>query len=350
MLNTVVMLAVLAAGGSASQRDQGLELGVTRFFLPASGETQVLTQAGVPYLFASAIGSGADAHVTYTVTVKVVDDRGTVLTSESFQRSAPAMARIPGAAGVENFRFLLKPGTFVMHVSARDSLTGKTIADSVRLVAYASAPAASDLMLANEMRQLQAGDTTSMPGEVARGNFRIRTAPMLRVDIVNSNMAYMLEAYSATESQGELRLSIRKRDGTTVADLPPTRQQIPAGGGLFKGQFSVEGLPDGDYQMHATLAVAGKTVTMQTPFVVSPAEEALKRSVAISQANRGTDEGYFNALPDDSLDAAAEVLFLTGAPSRELNVYTQDMSMASKRRFLIDFWSSRYKNKATLNN
>lgn len=260
------------------------------------------------------------------------------------------MARIPGAAGVENFRFLLKPGTFVMHVSARDSLTGKTIADSVRLVAYASAPAASDLMLANEMRQLQAGDTTSMPGEVARGNFRIRTAPMLRVDIVNSNMAYMLEAYSATESQGELRLSIRKRDGTTVADLPPTRQQIPAGGGLFKGQFSVEGLPDGDYQMHATLAVAGKTVTMQTPFVVSPAEEALKRSVAISQANRGTDEGYFNALPDDSLDAAAEVLFLTGAPSRELNVYKQDMSMAAKRRFLIDFWSSRDKNKATVNN
>ena len=58
-MNTVVMLAVLAAGGSASQRDQGLELGVTRFFLPASGETQVLTQAGVPYLFASAIGSGA---------------------------------------------------------------------------------------------------------------------------------------------------------------------------------------------------------------------------------------------------------------------------------------------------
>lgn len=260
------------------------------------------------------------------------------------------MARIPGAAGVENFRFLLKPGTFVMHVSARDSLTGKTIADSVRLVAYASAPAASDLMLANEMRQLQAGDTTSMPGEVARGNFRIRTAPMLRVDIVNSNMAYMLEAYSATESQGELRLSIRKRDGTTVADLPPTRQQIPAGGGLFKGQFSVEGLPDGDYQMHATLVVAGKTVTMQTPFVVSPAEEALKRSVAISQANRGTDEGYFNALPDDSLDAAAEVLFLTGAPSRELNVYKQDMSMAAKRRFLIDFWSSRDKNKATVNN
>ena len=350
MLNAVVMLAALAAGGSASQRDQGLELGVTRFFLPASGETQVLTQAGVPYLFASAIGSGADAHVTYTVTVKVVDDRGTVLTSESFQRSAPAMARIPGAAGVENFRFLLKPGTFVMHVSARDSLTGKTIADSVRLEAYASAPTASDLVLANEMRQMPAGDTTSMPGEVARGNYRIRTAPMLRVDIVNSNMAYMLEAYSSTETQGELRLAIRKRDGTTVADLPPTRQTIPAGGGLFKGQFSVEGLPDGDYLMHATLAVAGKTVTMQTPFVVSPAEEALKRSVAISQANRGTDEGYFSALPDDSLDAAAEVLFLTGAPSRELNVYKQDMSMAAKRRFLIDFWSSRDKNKATVNN
>ena len=293
---------------------------MTRFFVPASGETQVLSMAGVPYLFASAIGAGADAHISYTVMVRVVDARGTVLTSESFQRSAPAMARIAGAAGVEQFRFLLKPGSYMMHVSARDSLTGKMIADSVRLEAYASAPTASDLMLANEMRQLAPGDTASMPGEVARGNFRIRTAPMLRVDIVNSNMAYMLEAYSAEQSQGELRLSIRKRDGATVADLPPVRQQIPAGGGLFKGQFSVEGLPDGDYLMHATLAAGGKTVTTQTPFVVSPAEEALRRSMAIAQANRGTDEGYFNALPDDSLNAASEVLFLTGAPARWLKV------------------------------
>ena len=58
MLNTVVMLAALAAGGSASQRDQGLELGVTRFFLPASGETQVLTQAGVTDLDRYAVEPG----------------------------------------------------------------------------------------------------------------------------------------------------------------------------------------------------------------------------------------------------------------------------------------------------
>lgn len=350
MLITVALLAALAAGGSAQLRTPGLELGVTRFFIPATGETQVLTMAGVPYLFAAPIGTGADAHITYTVTVRIVDDHGVVLTSESFQRSAPAAARIAGAAGVEQFRFLLKPGAFVMHVSARDSLTGRLVADSARLEAFATAPTASDLMLANEMRILELGDTTSLPGEVVRGNFRMRTAPVVRVDIVNSNMAYMLEVYAPNQTQGELRLSIRKRDGAAVADLIPTRQQIPAGGGLFKGQFSLEGLPDGDYLMHATLLVDGKSVTSQTPFVVSPAEEALARNVAVAQANRGTDAGYFNALPDDSLDAAAEVLFLTGAPSRELAVYKPEMSLAAKRRFLIAFWAERDKNKATVTN
>ena len=350
MLTTVVILAALAAGGSAQLREPGLELGVTRFFLPATGETQVLTMAGIPYLFAAPIGTGADAHISYTVTVRIVDDRGMVLTSESFQRTAPAAARIAGAAGVEQFRFLLKPGSFVMHISARDSLTGRMIADSARLEAFTTAPTASDLMIANEMRILDLGDTTSLPGEVVRANFRMRTAPVVRVDIVNSNMAFMLEAYAPSQTMGELRLSVRKRDGATVADFPPTKQQVPAGGGLFKGQFSLEGLPDGDYLLHATLLMDGKSATSQTPFVVSPAEEALARSVAIAQANRGTDEGYFNALPDDSLDAAAEVLYLTGAPSRELNVYKQEMSLAAKRRFMIEFWATRDRNKATVIN
>jgi GWxTD domain-containing protein len=350
MLTTAILAAALAATGGAQQRDQGLELGVTRFFVPASGETQVFAMAGVPYLFASEIGKGSDAHVTYTVRVRIVDDRGTVLTTEEFQRSAPAMARVPGASGVEQLHFLLKPGKFLMTVSARDSLTGREVSDSVRLEAYAAAPRVSDLMLANEMRILDVRDTSALPGEVSRGNFRMRTAPLVRVDIINSNMAFMMEAYSPSETTGELQLSIKKRDGSTVVDFPKVKQQIPAGGGLFKGQFSVEGLPDGDYQMVATVTVDGKAASAQTAFVVSPAEEALARSVAVANANRGTDEGYFNALPDDSLDAAASVLFIAGATGREMSVYKEDMSLAAKRRFLIDFWSARDKNKATTNN
>ncbi len=350
MLTTAVILAALAAGGSASQRDPGIELGVTRFYLPATGETQVFAMAGVPYLFAAPIGSGSDAHLTYTVTVRVVDERGTVLTTESFQRSAPALARQAGASGVEQFRFLLKPGKFLMTVAARDSLTGREVADSIRLEGYASAPTISDMMLANEMRLLDSRDTTSMPGEVARGNFRIRTAPLVRVDVVNSNIAYMLEAYTATQASSELRMVIQTRDGKTIVSLPPKKQQVPEGGGLLRAQFSVEGLPDGEYVMQASVLIDGKTAVARTPFVVSPAEEALRRGLALAQANRGTDEGFFSALPDDSLDAAAAVLFIAGATSREMSVYKEDMSLAAKRRFLIDFWAARDKNKATPNN
>ncbi len=348
MLNTAILLAVLAAGGAAQSRDPGIELGATRFFQPSSGETHVVAMAGVPYIFASQIGDGGEAHIAYRVAVRITDDRGNVLTDESFDRSAPALARRPGAVGVENFRFLLKPGKFMMTVTARDSLTGRVLADSIALVAFTGAPQVSDLMLANEMRIMVPGDTTSLPGEIARGNLRIRTAPVVRVDIVNSNMAYLLEAYSAQETEGALQLSIRKRDGVTVvADLPQIKQQIPAGGGLFKGQFSVEGLPDGDYTMLATLVVNGKPSVTKTEFIVSPAEEALARSMQISEANRGTDAGYFGSLPDDSLDAAAEVLILTGAPSRDLNIYKQDMSLQAKRNFLIDFWAARDNNKRT---
>ena len=71
---------------------------------------------------------------------------------------------------------------YLMTISARDSLTGRAVSDSIRLEAYASTPGASDLMLANDMRILEAGDTTSRPGEVARGTFRMRTAPLVRVE------------------------------------------------------------------------------------------------------------------------------------------------------------------------
>jgi GWxTD domain-containing protein len=349
MLNAVVLLAALAAGGAAQQaRDPALELGVTRFYLQGSGETQIVAMAAVPYLFAAPIGTGSDSHVTYSVTVKITDDKGLVLTDETFQRSAPAMARIPGATGVEQFRFLLKPGTYTMSIAARDSLTGQSLTDSVRLQAYAGTPGSSDLLLANEMRILEPNDTSSLPGEVARGQFRIRTAPMVRVDIVNANLAYMIEAYTSKAAMGELRLSIRKPDGSVVADLPPSKQQFSEGGGVFRGQFSTEGLPDGNYVLHASTNLGDRTSSTQTPFMVSPAEEALARSLAISQANRGTDEGYFNSLPDDSLDAAFDVLFMAkDASSRELNVYKKDMSLQAKRRFLIDFWALRDQSKNT---
>ncbi len=349
MLNAVILAAVLAAGGAAQQvRDPALELGVTRFYMQGSGETQIVALAAVPYLFAAPIGAGSESHVTYTVTVKITDDKGMVLTDESFQRSAPAMARIPGATGVEQFRFLLKPGKYTMSVAVRDSLTGRALSDSVRLEAYASAPGSSDLFLANEIRILEASDTSSLPGEVARGNFRIRTAPLVRVDIVNANLAYMIEAYTPQGLMGELRLSIRKRDGAVVAELPLSRQQFSDGGGLFRGQFSTEGLPDGEYVLHATTTLGTRKNDTETPFLVSPAEEALARSLAISQANRGTDEGYFNSLPDDSLDAAFDVLFMSkNATSRELNVYKKDMSLQAKRRFLIDFWALRDQSKNT---
>ena len=58
---------------------------------------------------------------------------------------------------------------------------------------------------------------------------------------------------------------------------------------------------------------------------------------------------YFNSLPEDSLDAAAEELqILPDVSTRELQEYKKDeLSLAAKRHFLIEFWSRRDPNKAT---
>ena len=101
------------------------------------------------------------------------------------------------------------------------------------------------------------------------------TAPVVRIDLLHSNIAYMIEAYSAQELTSSLTLSVRTPDGKVIAPLPAIPQKIPAGGGVLKGEFSLEGLPSGQYLMHAALKLGSQTVERTTPFVVTEAAVAL---------------------------------------------------------------------------
>src|SRR6185312_504764 len=117
---------------------------------------------------------------------------------------------------------------------------------------------------------------------------------------------------------------------------PVLQKTLPAGGGIIASQFSLEGLPPGDYLLKAALTVNGKTAERQAPFAVNAVETALARNMASSDANKGLDEVYFNSLPEDSLDAAAEELeLIPEVTRRELATYKKDeLSLAAKRRFL----------------
>ncbi len=84
--------------------------------------------------------------------------------------------------------------------------------------------------------------------------------------------------------------------------------------------------------LKASLTIKGKTVDRTAPFAVNAVQAALAQNVAEVNANKGLDEVYFNSLPEDSLDAAAEVLELVpGSTSRERAVYKKD-ELSLRRR------------------
>lgn len=350
------MFAVTIAGSAGvtafTWQDQDkVELRAIRFFAPDNGQTTVLALIQVPYSLATPLGQGEEAYLAYTVDINIVDDMGKVYAKETLPRTAPASFRVPGAAGMEKLLFLATGGKYNIIVAVRDSATGRTQTDTLRVDAYADAPMASDLLLANSMRIAPAEDSSSLPGETARGKFRFVTTPMVRIDLLRSNIAYMIEAYTTQDVSSSLTLSVRTPDGKIIAPLPPIPQKVPAGGGVLRGEFSLEGLPSGDYVMHAALKLGSQLVERDTPFIVSEAEAALSATIATANADRGSDEDFFNSLPEDSIDAAAEVLPLFGAPKRETDVYKRDaMTLSAKRLFLIQFWKKHDASPGTPQN
>lgn len=352
LIAAIVTAATLASHAISQTGSGGIEVRTVRFWLPESKSTSVLAMVDVPYAIATPVGSGPAAYIAYRVTVKIEDNQGKLLHSEDWTRHAAAALRAENGSGMEQLDFRVDPGSYVLVVAVTDSATGRVVTDSARVDGYLKSPEASDLLLANRMRAVAAGDTSVDIGELARGNYRFVTGPVLHIDITQPTMGFMMEAYSPDSTGASLALKVATADGTDIVTLPVMDKKIPAGGGILASEFSLEGLPPGQYLLKAALTVKGQTVDRQAPFTVNDAAISLARDVAETNANKGLDEVYFNSLPEDSLDAAAEELqLLPDVTSRELAPYKKDeLSLAAKRRFLIEFWAPRDRNKTTPEN
>lgn len=353
MLIAAVLAATAVVSYAPAQAGSGgIEMRTVRFWLPEVKKTSVLAMVEVPYSLATPIGTGPSAFIAYQVIVRVRDEKGTMLTGDHWNRHASAALRGETASGMEELNFGVVPGNYWLEVEVIDSASGRSTADSVELNGYPNSPGASDLLLASRMRAVGASDTETNFGELARGDYRFITAPVLHIDITQPMMGFLIEAYSTDTSSASLALKIANADGSDVVALPLLQRTLPAGGGILARQFSLEGLPPGAYLLKAALTVNGKTIERQAPFAVNAVDVALARDVASSEANKGLDEVYFNSLPEDSLDAAAEELeLLPDVTHRELATYKKDeLSLTAKRRFLIEFWAKRDRTPSTPEN
>jgi GWxTD domain-containing protein len=345
----VLALGTLAApAGRPAAVPPRLAVHAVRFYVPQNQQTSILAFLQVPYVLAEASGD----RIAWQVQLQVFDGEGQVVHREEWWAGAPASLRIPEAYSMESLRFpSVAPGRYRIAVTVRDSVSGRSASAETEVVGFSAAPVTSDLLLASEMRVVAPSDTVTLPGEVARGNVRFITSPDLVLDGLKPNLAFLLEAYTTTEAVATTRLEIRNRAGTeTVYRLAPFEQTIPAGGGVIRGSFPLEGLAEGEYTLLASVGMGGQTAERTANFEVGSLAVAMARANAARVEQRGMDEAWFGSLSEEELDAAAEVLEVIAKPA-DLAVYKASgdgaLTVSAKRQFLIQFWAERDLDKAT---
>ena len=322
------------------QPDADLILRAVRSYRAEQGRTEVNAFMQIPLMLMAPTLDGAEGALSYKVTVKVTDSTGLKLFQQEWQSHARAVMRRPDAFAVDMVRFTVAPGRYRLDVTVQDSVSGRLADTGVEVEGFASTPAASDLLLSPQIRPASSGDTVPRPAELRWGRMLVTAAARLDLTPLRPMAYYLLEAYAPREESGTLGLRVADSAGKALITTAETRVQVPAGGGVLKGQLDLSGLPPGYYTMVASLAIAGSTVERAAGFTMAALDETLEKDVARREAARITDAGYFDAMDEAELERAKEPLALI-AEDGEMGRYSKDLSLRAKRRFLTEFWQRR---------
>ncbi len=219
-------------------------------------------------------------------------------------------------------------------------MSGRQTDSGVDVEGFTGTPPASDLLLSPQIRPASSGDTVPRPAELRWGKMLVAAAARLDLTPLRSTAYYLLEAYAPKQESGTLKLRVADSTGKALVTTAPSEVQVPAGGGVLKGQLDLSGLPPGHYDMVASLELAGKTVERSAGFTMAALDETLEKDVARREAAKVTDDGYFEAMNEAQLETAKEPLLLI-AQSGELSKWSKDLSLRAKRKFLTEFWQKR---------
>lgn len=312
-----------------------------RFYRADTHQTLVKAFVQIPYVVFSGGTDGNDnTMVAYAVTVKVSDSSGLGLLQEVWTSHIPAGLARAGVVGLEMLEFPVLPGSYVLDVMVQDSATGRQAFANATIEGFRSPPAVSDLLLSPQIRIAGQGDTVPRPGELLIGNALVAGVVDLRLTPLQSQAFYLLEVYSAEPVSGTMSAAIRDETGQTILTTPPAAVNIPAGGGVLKGQLDLTGLPEGTYRMAVTVQVGGVESEREQPLTMAGLEETLAKEATRLEQEQRTDAGYFGAMNEAQLDSAAAPLIYIATPADRLNLY-KDLSLDAKRRWLTQFWVAR---------
>lgn len=341
-LAALASLATFAQPAYASQQGQtDLMIRAYRFYRAEGNLTRVTAYVEVPYSLLSPDQPGPAGMLRYRVAVRVRDSAGTELYQTTWTNAAhPLTAGKEKATSLEHLQFNLAPGRFQLTVDVTDSLSGRSTEASAWLDGYATRPAASDLVLAPQMRLATASDTMPHFGEEVWGRTLITVAPRLRLTPVRSQLYYLVEAYADQGSKGTMTAQVRDSAGKTMLQTRPSPISIDSGGSVLRGRLDMKGLPSGRYDLVVTLSVNGQAEERKDSFVMADFDQTMAEEERRIAALKETDEGYFGLMGGEELDAARAPLGLL-ADATTLQVYSQEMTIQARRNFLVQFWRDR---------
>ncbi len=342
----LALLALLVqAPAVLAQAPDGLSLRAVRSYRPENGgQTRVRVLIQVPLSVMEPGPTGA----VYLVGVKVTDQAGITLHTDSWRtRFSAAAVRTPGNNGLEMMDFAIAPGTYTVSVEVTDSVSGRTLANSIPVEAYTSRPDASDLTLASAMRSATASDSVPKPGEIRKGSTLFSPSAVLRLTPLEPEAYYVLEAYNeGTEESGTMAVEVVDAGGKALVQTANTPVKVAASGGMLKGRLNLEGLPPGRYQLKVLLQLAGRGIDRSAPMTMAALDTTLQQEVSRINTEKTSDEGYFKYMSPEALDTAFAPLYYIASPS-ELKVWNKSLSDDAKRKYLTDFWAARDPNKGT---
>jgi len=328
------------------QLDTGVVLRAVRFYRADQNQTRVKGLVQIPI---AALQPTADGRSTYTVSLKVTDSTGLALYQQSWQSRANLVSGDADAYTVEVVDFAIAPGRYRLEVGVVDSVSGRRLSSATDLQALSDSSTASDLLLAPSIRLPTENDTLPGPGEFRTGKNLVTASARVLLTPLRANIFYLLEAYSSQATEGKLSISIRDSAGGTTMQTQALPVTVPAGGSILKGQLDLTGLPAGKYVMVAGLQLGQRTAQRSAEFSMAGLHQTLAEDSARRAVNLVGDEGYFGAMTAQQVDSAKGPLLYLGQPG-ELKAWSPKLSLAAKRRFLIEFWKRRDPTPGTQRN
>jgi GWxTD domain-containing protein len=338
-----VMMAA-AAGSPAvaavdSQVDSPLVIRAVRFYRNDVQRTRVVGLVQIPL---SAISRPDDpaGDASYSAKVRVADSTGLTLYEQAWSSKVPRGAAGTNGYTVEILDFAVANGRYKMDVQVEDSLSGRKMSSSTSIDALVDSTAASDLLLAPQIRLVDQTDTVPRAGEFRNGNSLVTAAAEVMLTPLRPLVYYLMEAYAKAPQDGTMTVSVAGADGAPITKTKPTAVTVDAGKSTFGGKLDLAGLPPGTYTLNADLTMGGRTIHRSAQLVMAGLSETLASDTARRAEARTTDEGYFAEMNPAQLETAkAPLIYL--AESGELSPWSNKLSVDAKRRFLTQFWQKR---------